>query len=673
MDADHYKSLVASLTTGKKLPSAIYRHRSLLEGESTSADQLVLRVADALKIDDWNIAKFFRAEFRVSFLNYPDFENAPYPALKNSITVDLATKTQESRAYDEHGNPPILHRKELMVSSEHPSYEEFSLITTEGENAGLYANTSVIGHRQSWEFLVSQKGYEIVDGRLFRSSSVGTRRINRERTAISRFHLSTPFQAIAKVGYLDGQHTVLDYGCGRGDDMDILEHEGIDVIGWDPNHRPAGTCAPRDIVNLGFVINVIEQRHERDEALIKAFDMARKLLLVSAMIASERQIEKFEPYKDGVITSRNTFQKYYTQQDLRDYINETLNVAAIPIAAGVFGVFKDEDLEFEYLSKKYHRQKIWSGARQTRQTKSERLDNLFNENIELFEEFWQTTLAFGRFPKKDEFDRGGELNEIGFSEKEVQRLALQNFDENELRESEKLHQDSLVLTQAMSSFFGRQTFKDASQFKKNQIRHFFKNYSELKERSTRLLKELGDTNLLQEDIEEFTNKDVPHFYEEGKSLTLHKQYAKELPLRLQAYIECASILFGDVDTIQLLKIHIHTGKLSFLGYEGFESVPIPKLTERVKVNLWHQKVAYYDYVGEYKPKPLYWKSIFMSKEVDDYKKQKSFDEKLDLYGLAPVNPSYGMSFDALKNELSRRNMKIKGYRFYEVPTSQEGV
>ena len=76
------------------------------------------------------------------------------------------------------------------------------------------------------------------------------------------------------------------------------------------------------------------------------------------MIASERQIEKFQPYKDGVITSRNTFQKYYTQQDLRDYINETLEVSSIPITAGVFGVFRDEDLEFEYLSKKYHRRKI---------------------------------------------------------------------------------------------------------------------------------------------------------------------------------------------------------------------------------------------------------------------------------------------------------------------------
>ena len=41
----------------------------------------------------------------------------------------------------------------------------------------------------------------------------------------------------------------------------------------------------RDIVNLGFVINVIEQKQERDEAIRKAFAFTDRLLIVSAMIA----------------------------------------------------------------------------------------------------------------------------------------------------------------------------------------------------------------------------------------------------------------------------------------------------------------------------------------------------------------------------------------------------
>ena len=87
-----------------------------------------------------------------------------------------------------------------------------------------------------------------------------------------------------------------------------------------------------------------------------------------------------------------------------------------------------------------------------------------------------------------------ELLQLGLSAKEVQSLVLQNFNENDLRESEQLHQDDLVLAQAMSTFFGRQTLKDASEFKSFKYDTSSKNYLELKERGTRLLKELGTLN-----------------------------------------------------------------------------------------------------------------------------------------------------------------------------------
>ena len=67
------------------------------------------------------------------------------------------------------------------------------------------------------------------------------------------------------------------------------------------------------------------------------------------------------------------------------------------------------------------------------------------------------------------------------------------------------------------------------------------------------------------------------------------------------------------------------------------------------MSLWHQRVTYYDYLDEYKPKPLYLKSVSLNEKAVDFKKQKTFDEKLELYGLAPSNPSYG-AFDALRSD-----------------------
>ncbi len=47
-------------------------------------------------------------------------------------------------------------------------------------------------------------------------------------------------------------------------------------------------------------------------------------------------------YGDGVITTRNTFQKYYDQEELKLYIDQVLGVDALPVALGIYFVFRDE-------------------------------------------------------------------------------------------------------------------------------------------------------------------------------------------------------------------------------------------------------------------------------------------------------------------------------------------
>jgi len=57
-----------------------------------------------------------------------------------------------------------------MLPVNHAFYESFCQITEEGEAAGLYENSRMIGFKNSWERLIEKHGYELVDGRLFRSS-----------------------------------------------------------------------------------------------------------------------------------------------------------------------------------------------------------------------------------------------------------------------------------------------------------------------------------------------------------------------------------------------------------------------------------------------------------------------------------------------------------------------
>ena len=100
--------------------------------------------------------------------------------------------------------------------------------------------------------------------------------VARHKTAIARNQLSTPMQMLARHGFLDGEHSILDYGCGRGDDIAILEEAELPVRGWDPHYAPdTNLSEPADVVNLGFVLNVIEEPSERTETLRKAFGLCR--------------------------------------------------------------------------------------------------------------------------------------------------------------------------------------------------------------------------------------------------------------------------------------------------------------------------------------------------------------------------------------------------------------
>ena len=47
-------------------------------------------------------------------------------------------------------------------------------------------------------------------------------------------------------------------------------------------------------------------------------------------------------YGDGVVTNRNTFQKYYEQEELKLYIEQVLGVESIPAGLGIYVVFRNE-------------------------------------------------------------------------------------------------------------------------------------------------------------------------------------------------------------------------------------------------------------------------------------------------------------------------------------------
>ena len=95
--------------------------------------------------------------------------------------------------------------------------------------------------------------------------------VARHKTAMSRSMLSRPMQHAYDDGLIEDGVSVFDYGCGRGDDIRLLRNLGHDATGWDPAHAPTNDKSPAQLVNLGYVINVIEKPTERVETLRAAW------------------------------------------------------------------------------------------------------------------------------------------------------------------------------------------------------------------------------------------------------------------------------------------------------------------------------------------------------------------------------------------------------------------
>ncbi len=605
MNAEEFKALVKQIKVGKKLPDAIYFHKDAFSELTPQLSKFIDVVAKALKVgvNDWNLVKLFRNDFRLSLLNYPTFFEESYPALQQSVTVDLVKLAHRITKYDEHDNPPILHRKETMVPESHAAFDDFCLITEEGETAGLYENSRMIGFKRSWERLIAKHGYELVDGRLFRCSAVYTpdenKTIDRHKTALVRHELSAPMKALAKNGFLSGDLSIFDYGCGRGDDLRELEAHGLDAIGWDPNFRPDADKVLSNIVNLGYVINVIEDRDERMEAVLGAWELTDSVLVVSAMLANENYIAQFTPYKDGVITSRNTFQKYFTQAELKTFIETTLDESAIAVAPGIYFIFRDKQQEQIFLQNRHKRAYKWQHLTAPEPVSEEQARILFTQHQVLFESFWLCCLAYGRTPANEEFTQSDKIKEVIGSNKKALKLVTKWFDEEELTLAEKMRTEDLLVYFSLGFFEKSKPYTQQPDDLKRDIKTFFDTYKIAQHQAKELLFKISDTNQILEAclIAQSTlpackvsmENNQPH------ALTLHKDYLDLLPALLRVYVGAARQMYGELDDIQLVKIHINSGKVTLLGYENFDNDPAPKLKERVKIKMAEQNIDFFDY------------------------------------------------------------------------------
>lgn len=435
MQIAEYQQHLAALKHGKRLPTAIYVFRQPDTDFGRELNQLLATLAARHGLDEkFNVLKFRTDELKLSFLAYPDFLDAAHPALRHAVTIDLVTGRARHTDYADNHNPPILHRKETFLPEDHPDQARFAALTRAEEAAGLYAHPATIGFKLNWERLLQERGLVIQDHRLEQGQTAGRAQatapepvIERHKTALTRYDLSKPVKTLLEYGLLKTGTTFFDYGCGQGSDVRGLQALGHAAEGWDPVHRPEVPKHEADIVNLGYVLNVIEDPAERLVALVDAYRHARRLLVVSGLIQETVESARATQYRDGIVTQRNTFQKFFEQSELQQYLEDALDSTAVPVALGVFYVFRDPADQQDFLSARSRRAIDWTqiSARLGLGGPRTMWKALYDTHKELLDGFGSVALALGRFPAETEFDRLPEVDkQLGSAKRALRAFNL---------------------------------------------------------------------------------------------------------------------------------------------------------------------------------------------------------------------------------------------------------
>jgi DNA phosphorothioation-associated putative methyltransferase len=426
--------------------------------------------------------------------------------------------------------------------------------------------------------------------------------ISRHKTAIKRPDLSRPIRLALEHGLLNLDTSLFDYGCGYGDDIERLNEQGIVSTGWDPVHRPDPEREQADVVNLGYVVNVIEDAEERATVLRDACSLSRKLLIVSARLSIEAKNGiSPSPYGDGCVTSRGTFQKFYEQHELRDWINQVLGVSSVAVAPGIFYVFRDPDLIQSFAASRYRR--TTSAPRQKHS------HILFEQHRELFDQLITFITNRGRLPGEFEIETVTAVREhLGGLQCAFAIIRQVTGVEQWQRIREERSQDLLVYL-ALSRFGGRPRFSVLPTDLQLDVRAFFSTYRRACELADDLLFSTGKPEVIREAC-----RNSPIGKQTPDALYLHTSTLPSLPPVLRVYEGCARAYIGAVEGANVIKLHLGKPQVSYLYYPDFESDPHPALAASLVVPLQTFHIQYRDYTDSKNPFILHRKETFLALE-----------------------------------------------------------
>jgi len=407
-----------------------------------------------------------------------------------------------------------------------------------------------------------------------------------------RHGLSQPMSLLIQHRLVRPGITVFDYGCGQGDDLRALKANGIDAAGWDPHFAPNEQLVEADVVNLGFVLNVIEDQEERRRALVEAWKLARGTLAVSTMIIGQASTSGLASYRDGVLTSRGTFQKYFAHSELRSLVADTLGHEPVAVAAGIFFLFRRPEAQEDFLLSRRMGRRASAVSYSSNRPRTLAKIAVGDRIAPVLKGLAEFIRMRGRPPKAEEIDQAL-LDELANHQVSLQRavdICLADvLSVEEVDQAAKAMRDDLLVHYALSRLNRSHTAERPSAIMSRDIRVHFGSQRELQIQANDYLMALADNSVVSAAAIEAVAAGSGMFDHKGR-LLVDAARSEELPGVLRVYFGCASVLAGDITGDAILRLDFERRQIDQILIRN-RSVDLPLLGPTTRIDLRRQSVA----------------------------------------------------------------------------------
>ena len=480
--------------------------------------------------------------------------------------------------------------------------------------------------------------------------------VDRHRTALRRSNLSRPVRLALSDGVLSPGMSFFDYGCGHGGDVLRLRRKGFEAAGWDPVHRP-GEKRLSDAVNLGYVVNVIESPEERTATLREAWSLAGSLLVVAARLEGEGRDLSGAPFSDGVVTRLGTFQKFFSQDELRGWIDSALGEESVPAAPGVFYVFRERAARETFAASRFHTRIASARLR--------RSDQLYAEHQELLDALGAFVEERGRLPVAGEQQCIPDLEAAFGSIRRAFAVIRRVTGSDRWDEVRRVRSSDLTVYLGLARFGGRPRFSELPEALQRDVRALFSSYRSACAASDELLFEAGDVEAI-----DMACRKSPVGKLTGNALYVHESALADLPPLLRVYEGCGRSYLGAVEGANIVKLHRGKPKISYLAYPSFDDDPHPALAASTSVALDSFRVRVRDYRNSESPPILHRKEELVALGYPLRAKFQRLTHQEERFGLYDDTSRIGLKlpWDAL---LTARGLRLQGHRVVRVPSPRE--